>query len=90
MATTGTGQGGKNFQDRQLAAKVRSKALEDILLVLQDDKKVESFSEYKKQMLSSLAKSILPRLNEHTGNDGEPLKIIFDSSLTAPETDSGK
>lgn len=73
--TIGTGKGGRSFQDRELAAKVRSQALNDILLVLSDDPKVENWSEYKKRMLERLSGSILPRLNEHSGEDGNPIQL---------------
>ena len=63
----GTGQGGKSFQDRKLAANVRNKALRDIHAVLKGDKSSLKFSEYKKAMLLKLASTVLPRLNEHTG-----------------------
>lgn len=70
---SGTGQGGKSFQDRELASKVRTQALNDIYLVLLEDKKVSKFSDYKKQLLLKMSASLLPRLNEHTGADGQEL-----------------
>jgi len=79
--TSRTGQGGKSFQDRELASKVRSKALNDINLILNDDPSVEKWSELKKQTLLKMSTTLLPRLNEHTGGDGEPLKIIFDKTF---------
>lgn len=71
----GTGQGGKSFQDRQLAAEVRTKAIQELKLVLSDDKKVEKWSEYKRQMLLRLAPALLPRLNEVSGENGDPIVI---------------
>lgn len=71
----GTGAGGKSFQDRKLAADVRNKALKDIHLVLKGAKTVEKFSEYKKAMLLRLAPALLPKLNEHTGEDGAPIQF---------------
>lgn len=83
--SSGTGKGGKSFQDRELAARVRTKTLNDLLLVLSDDKKslakVAKWSDYKKRVLEKLSGSILPRLNEHSGADGAPLKIAFDPSF---------
>lgn len=75
MANKGTHRGGKSFQDRELAAKIRSKGLEELYLVLSDSPKVEKWSEYKKQTLQRLAPSLLPRLNEVTGADGKELPV---------------
>ena len=60
--------GGKSLNDRKLAASVRTLALEEIKKILEGD-----FNEYKRQLILKLAPSLLPRLNEHTGNDGEDL-----------------
>lgn len=83
MVSSGTGKGGKSFQDRELAARVRSLALSQIEEVLQGDDK-----EFKKAVLLKLASSILPRLNEHTGEDGEPLTIQFHNAF-APQKTAG-
>jgi hypothetical protein len=72
---SGTGQGGKSFQDRELAATVRTQALNDILAVLTDSENVEGWSDYKKQVVLKLSGTVLPRLNEHTGEDGGPIQI---------------
>ncbi len=72
---TGTGQGGKSFQDRKLAADVRTQALKDVQAILKGNKGVEKWSEYKKQLILRLATTILPRLNEHTGADGKELPV---------------
>lgn len=72
---SGTGQGGKTLNDRKLAASVRTKALQDLLLVLNDDVDVAEWSDYKKTILAKLSPSLLPRLNEHTGEDGDAIKI---------------
>ena len=70
-------QGGKSFQDRELAAKVRSLTLEEIKKVL-----TGKDEEYKKQLVLKMSTSILPRLNEHTGEDGRPLVVKFDNAFT--------
>lgn len=70
---TGTGQGGKTLNDRKLAASVRTQALTDVLAVLQGKPEVETWSDYKKQLLAKMSSSLLPKLNEHTGEDGERL-----------------
>jgi len=78
---SGTGKGGKSFQDRELAAKVRTQALTDIYDVLTESPKASRFSEYKKQMLLKMSASLLPRLNEHSGADGQPLVLKFDNTF---------
>lgn len=76
MATNGTGKGGKNFQDRELAARVRSLTLAECEKHLKKGK-----GKLYEQVLLKLASSVLPRLNEHTGADGEPLVVTFDNAL---------
>ncbi len=78
---SGTGQGGKSFQDRELAARVRTRALEQLEMVLDDNPEVQNWSEYKKQILSKMSTTILPRLNEHTGEGGEPIKHEVNGTL---------
>lgn len=73
---SGTGQGGKTMQDRELAARVRTLALGEIEKILQKpEHKLYS------QVIVKLAGTVLPRLNEHSGTDGEPLKIVFDNTF---------
>lgn len=86
----GTGQGGKSFQDRELAARVRTLTLQECEKALLKKK-----GKLYEAVLLKLAGSVLPRLNEHTGADGEPLTITFDSSLAhvispTPETNRGE
>mgnify|MGYP001616239975 CR=1 FL=1 len=68
----GTGRGGKSFQDRTLAAKVRTKGLNDVYAVLTGKKEVEKWSELKKQIVMRMAPNLLPRLNAGR-DDTEPL-----------------
>lgn len=68
--SSGTGQGGKSFQDRELAARVRTLALSEIERVLSKKK-----GKLYEAVLIKLAGSVLPRLNEHTGEDGGPIQI---------------
>lgn len=67
--------GGKPFYEREKAGNVRNKALDDVLLVLKDDPKIQQWSDLKKQMLLKLSTNLLPRLNEHTGQDGDAIKV---------------
>ena len=87
---SGTGQGGKTLNDRKLAASVRTQALTDVLAVLQGKPEVEEWSDYKKQLLAKMSSSLLPRLNEHTGEDGEPLKLLYDSTFASPTSAKNK
>ena len=61
---------GKSFQDRELASEVRSLTLNEIKKVLKGkDKK------FKKELILRMSTSILPRLNELTGPEGNPIEI---------------
>ncbi|MFA5961521.1 MAG: hypothetical protein WC848_02490 [Parcubacteria group bacterium] len=71
--------GGKSLNDRKLAAEVRTLVLKKIkqLLEIPDcERSVEEFELYR-AVLIKLAGSILPRLNEVTGEDGEGLTITI-------------
>lgn len=61
---------GVTKNNRILAANVRTIALSQIEKVLNGNDE-----EFKKALLLKLAGSILPKLNEHTGEDGEPIKF---------------
>ena len=66
----GNGQGGKSMQDRKLAARVRTLTLNEIEKVLKNRK-----NKLYGPVLVKLAGTVLPRLNEHTGKDGEAIEI---------------
>lgn len=84
-------QGGKPFYDRKLAGDVRTKALEDVLALLNEEEQTKNWSKMKVDMLLKLSTNLLPRLNEHTGADGEKLTLVFDNDFTRKtETDSKK
>lgn len=68
--------GGKSLQDRKLAAEVRRLTLKRIKVILEipsEDLKGRDY-ELQKAVLIKLSGTILPRLNEHTGEDGAPIK----------------
>lgn len=69
--------GGKSLQDRKLAASVRNLTLKKIQAVLEAPIEKMKKAEYElyKAILIKLAGSILPRLNEHTGDDGDPIRF---------------
>lgn len=70
---TGTGQGGKTLNDRLLAANVRTLALRQIKIALEDDS--EENHSFRKELLLKLATTVLPRLNEVTGADGGAIEV---------------
>ena len=70
--SSGTGQGGKSFQDRELAARVRTLTLAECERQLLKKK-----GKLYEAVLLRLAGSVLPRLNEVSGPDGEQLKIAL-------------
>lgn len=59
--------------NKLLAANVRSLVLTDIQKALEDSSPENA--QFKRDLLLKLAGSILPRLNEHTGEDGEAISI---------------
>ncbi len=63
---------GVKFYDRELGGKVRTLTLEQIYKVLMGEMYAHDTA-FKKQLLLKLAGNILPRLNEHTGAEGEAL-----------------
>jgi len=64
------------YTDRLRAQEVRSLALDEIKAILIGEK--DYGKDFKKQLLLKLAPTLLPRLNEHTGEDGGEIvmKII--------------
>ncbi len=78
-----TGGKGKSFNDRELAGRVRTLTLEKIeaLFTMPEVKmKADDYDLYK-QILVKLAGSILPRLNEHTGEGGDPIVVQIEREL---------
>lgn len=65
--------GGQSLNDRRLAARVRSLALKKVEEILAMTEMNFEEREFQKAVLLKLAGTILPRLNEHTGEDGEKL-----------------
>lgn len=69
MKITG-GQKGKSFNDRELAGEVRTLTLNEIKKALTGNDEV-----FKKQVILKLAGTVLPRLNELTGENGGAIVI---------------
>ena len=68
--------GGKSLQDRKLAAQVRSLTLTKIKDLLEMPAVKMNADDYElyKAILIKLSGSVLPRLTEVSGEDGEPIK----------------
>ena len=73
-------QGGKTLNDRKLAADVRTLTLNQIKKYLDGDDE-----DFKRQLILRLAPTVLPRIQEISGEDGEPLRITI---LKGGETNS--
>jgi hypothetical protein len=89
MANIGTGKGGKSLQDRELAARVRTLALskiEEILSMPIVKMKSDDYALYK-EILVKLSGSVLPRLNEVTGEGGNPIEA---SIIMLPQRNADK
>jgi len=65
--------GGKSLNDRKLASEVRTLALTEIKKYLEGTEDGYDNKEMKQAIILKLATAILPRLNEHTGQDGADL-----------------
>lgn len=65
------------YTDRILAQEVRSLTLKKIKAVLESDED----KEFQKALLLRLAGSVLPRLNEHTGEDGSPINLVLSQAI---------
>lgn len=63
-------RGGQSLADRRLSAEVRSLGLKKLKAILEGED-----NDYQKQIMLKLAASLLPRLNEHSGADGEKLVL---------------
>lgn len=66
----GTGQGGKSYEDRLLAGRVRSLSLQQIEKILN-----KPTHKLYAPLLIKLAGTVLPRLTEISGEDGTPVKL---------------
>jgi hypothetical protein len=70
-------KGGRTLNDRKLAADVRTLGLKKIKAILEDDtKKGLQF-----QILMKLAPTLLPRIQEVTGEDGEAIRIDISKDI---------
>lgn len=67
-----TGGKGKQFNDRELAAEVRTLTLNEIKVALGGED-----IEFKKAVILRLCGSILPRINAFEGNPGDDIEVII-------------
>lgn len=70
------GGGGSKFNDRILAGQVRNLALSQMKAILEGNDEA-----YKKELLLKISSSLLPRLNEVSGPEGEPLVISVSKEI---------
>ncbi len=61
--------------DQDKVTALRMQVIEDSLAVFADDKKVEKWSQYRKDLLMKYASRVLPVLQEVSGRDGGGLTI---------------
>ena len=85
--------GGKSLNDRILASEVRNLTLKKIkaLLEMPEVKMKQDDYELYKAVLIKLSGTVLPRLNEHTGEDGGAILINSNTiEIKKYNGDSGK
>jgi hypothetical protein len=85
-------QGGKTLNDRKLAAEVRTLALHKVKKILQTEPADDEARRLHDAVLLRLSATILPRLNEHTGADGDtlpPLTVINYGDIKPPVQTEG-
>lgn len=77
------------YYKQKLSGEVRDLTLREIKKVLTDTRHRTHSKEFRQQMLLRLAGSVLPRIQEHSGLDGQPVVIKFDNAFTRqPKTNS--
>ena len=74
-------KGGKCFYDRERAGELRTLLLEDCIKVVTNDPEVAEWDEFKKALILKMSTNLLPRLQEVSGTDGQPLQVTFDSAF---------
>lgn len=64
---------------------LRMKVILDSLAVfsgtVKSEKEIATWSQFRKDLLMKYAPRVLPSINEHSGEDGQPLIIKFDKSF---------
>jgi len=80
-----------NYYERKLAGEVRDLTLKEIRSILLDKECEKTEKAFRQQVILRLAGNVLPRLNEHSGPDGEALNLGFDGifkTAQQPKKDS--
>ncbi len=67
--------------DPDKVKELRMAVILDSLAIMNEDPKVEKWSQYKKDLILKMAPRVLPTLTEVSGAGGEPLAITFDKAL---------
>lgn len=73
--------------DRKLGAEVRRLGLKKLKVILEDENHEKYSKEFQQQILLKLASTLLPRINEHTGENGGEIKINlmnYGDTITLP------
>jgi len=75
--------GGKSLNNRVKLATLRGLIVDECIAILSKNKHDLSEKEYefRNDIILKLAPTVLPRLQEHTSVDGEPLQIFFDPTF---------
>ena len=63
-------------QNRELSDKVRKLAMTEYVLAIEDIEHKVYSKDFRNQLLLKLAGTVLPRINEMVGEDGEILQIL--------------
>ena len=61
--------------DRKLGAEVRRMTLKMIQRILADEANEKYDEKFRRDVLLKLTTNVLPRINEHTGESGEPINV---------------
>lgn len=82
------GNKGTTLNDRIRMSHLRGLVLEECIAILEKPKVELTDREYelRNEILKGLARNVLPRLAEVTGEDGEAIKVTFDSVFNAQST----
>jgi len=68
---------GVSHNDRVLASDIRKLTLKKIEKILLDDKYEKHSKSFQEQLILKLAGTVLPRLQEHTGDDGGAINAVI-------------
>lgn len=61
------------FNDRKLGAEVRSLTLKKIKAILEGE-----YDDFARAVILKLASTVLPRINEHSGEGGDAIKVTIE------------